>query len=547
MPVRISELAVKTRLVGAEASLSAVLQLFLSDPDCNWLTVVKDRRPAGLLRRAGVMELAASSDETVLQTLMAGELIDVRPLRIDGRELAAKLALDHQQDGFRQLLNGAMVTDGRRYIGVLTLPSLLKAVSTENAARAHAMKNTPTPSDVARDEPADTGKAEPKSVDTQFLLATLAHEVRTPLTGMMGLAELLAGRVDDPGHRDIAETIVRSGDALDRILKDTLDYVSLESGVQKVSPEPSNLNRLVEDLRQLWSAQSSRRGLSLHVGLSADGTHLVDVDLGKVQQVANNLISNALKFTANGGVSVTIGTQALGTELMLSVEVSDTGRGIGEADKARLFEAFEKGERISDAPGWGLGLAISHSLSRHLGGGLSLANNPGGGSVFTLMVPVNASVIAPAEAPKTMKSGSFSLGDVLVVEDHEACAMIVIDALNNAGWTVHHAPSLRQAEDMLSMQSYQALLTDLHLADGSALTMIEKIRRREDPATSTPILAMTADISAGTRQACLAVGADRALSKPIQGPALVATLADVLMARAAGSMSLPQLRGRLAS
>lgn len=551
MPVRISELAQKTRLVGAETSMSGVLQLFLSEAECAWLTVVKDRKPIGLLRRGSVMELAAASGEAALQVLMAGELIDAKPLRLDGRTPAAKLAMDHQAGGYEQLQNGAMITVDRRYVGILTLPCLLKAVSTENAARARAMQQTaaaPAPAPMPEEAPAPEPQERTSSInDTQYLLATLAHEVRTPLTGMMGLAEMLASRTQDAENRDIAETIVRSGDTLDRILKDTLDYVSLESGAGQVTPEPSDLNTLVGDLRRLWSAQSSRRSLSLHIGLSTDGPFRVDVDLGKIQQVVNNLINNALKFTANGGVSVTVGTQALGESLMLSVEVADTGRGISGFDKERLFKAFEKGNLPADTPGWGLGLAISHSLARHLGGQLSLADNPGGGSVFTLMVPVTASAIVPMSEPKSPKSGRFSLGDVLVIEDHEACAMVVIEALNTAGWTVHHAPSLYSAEEMLSRQSFQAILTDLHLADGSALSLIDNLRRRQGPDGATPILVMTADITAGTRQACLAIGADKALSKPIQGPALVATLADVLMSRAAGSMSLPQLRGRIAS
>ena len=544
MPVRIADLAEKVRLVSSEVSMAEIVKIFLSEPSFEWLTVVDDRKPVGLLNRGAVMELSASSPETLMTTLIAGEFIGASPFRIDGDVPAAQVALEHQSDDYHQLRGGAIVTKDRRYIGILTLPRLLKVVATENAARARAMRK------IARapveTEP-ETTQISSVASDTQYLLATLAHEVRTPLTGMMGLAEMLASRTQDAENRDIAETIVRSGDTLDRILKDTLDYVSLESGKLNLKAEPADLTSLVKDLRQLWAVQSARRGLSLHVAFTPDGPHRVEIDLGRVRQVVNNLVSNALKFTREGGVSVTIGTQPLGQNLMLSVEVADTGRGIASTDRERFFRAFEKGEMIEDAPGWGLGLTISHALARHLGGKLSLADNPSGGSVFTLMVPVKRASIVPLVARMPLKSGQFELGEILVVEDHEPCAMVVIEALQQAGWRVQHVPSLIQAEELLAAQSFQALLTDLHLIDGSALTLIDNIRRQAGPNTAISILAMTADITDGTRQACLAMGADRALNKPIQGPALVATIADVLMSRAADTISLPEMRGRLAS
>ena len=546
MTVRVADLAEKVRLISAQTAMSDLVQLLLTETDCEWLTVVQDRKPAGLISRSAVMELSASSTDAALSVLTVGEFVPKDVFRINGDLPAAQVALEHQGDDYQKLRGGAMVTQRRRYLGVVTLPQLLKAVAKENAARAKAMKQDPAVQEPVEETPAPSIETAPHVKDTQYLLATLAHEVRTPLTGMMGLAEMLAGRLRDSETRDIAETIVRSGDTLDRILKDTLDYVSLESGKININPEPADLTDLVSDLRRLWSVQSSRRGLALHVGFTPNGPHRVNVDLGRVRQVVNNLVSNALKFTRQGGVSVTIGTQPLGQGLMLSVEVADTGRGIAGSEKERFFRAFEKGQLPEDAPGWGLGLTISHSLARHLGGQLSLADNPGGGAVFTLMIPVTACETKPEKPAKSLKSGRFSLGEVLVIEDHEACAMVVISALEKAGWVVHQTSSLAQAEEMLSAQSFQAILTDLHLIDGSALTLIDSIRQRAGPNADIPILAMTADITAGTRQACLAMGADRALSKPIQGPALVATMADVLMARAAGDLSVPQLRGRMA-
>lgn len=550
MPLRVADLAEKVRLISATTPMSWIVQLMLDDQTCTHLTIVEDRKPIGLLSRATVMELSATSTDAALGLLTAGEMIPSQPLRVRADWPAAKVALAYQDDDFAQLRGGAMVTDGKRYLGVVTLPRLLKAVAKENAARAKAMKVQaphPEPAPVAT-LVTETPHNAPTMVETtQYLLAKLAHEVRTPLTGMMGLAELLASRTRGTEHNEIAETIVRSGDTLDRILRDTLDYVSLESGKQQITPEAADLTELVSDLRRLWSAQSARRGLSLRVGFVPGGPHRVSVDLGRVRQVINNLVSNALKFTRAGGVTVDVETSALGTGHQLIVTVADTGRGISAADKQRYFNAFETQHTAEDGPGWGLGLTISQSLAKHLGGQLKVSDNPGGGSVFTLNVPVERCETPELPDTPVLKSGRFALGKVLVVEDHEPCAMVVTSALETAGWEVEQVATLVGARAAMANASYQAVLTDLNLIDGSALSLINDIRQHGGENADIPILTLTAEISPQAEQACLAIGADRALRKPINGPLLVATLADVLMHHAAGHHTVAQLRGRLAS
>lgn len=549
MSLCVADIAEKARLVAAATPMSALVALMREDSSCEWLTVVEARKPVGLLSRAAIMEMSATSTPGALTVLTAGELVPADPYRIRGDLPVAEIALTHQDDGYARLRGGAMVTKGRKYLGVVTLPNLLKAVAQENAAQAQAMQGTPA---IAR-EPDDINAASdplpetPTMVETtQYLLAKLAHEVRTPLTGMMGLAEMLASRIQDSEHRDIAETIVRSGGTLDRILRDTLDYVSLESGKQQIKPEAADLTELVTELRQLWSAQSARRGLSLRVGFTPGGPHRVSVDLGRVRQVLNNLISNALKFTPEGGVTVDVSAIPSGENYQLCVEVADTGRGLSETDKARLFKAFETGAKSQAGPGWGLGLTISQSLARHLGGELTVSDNPGGGAIFRLTVPVeDCAAPASTQAP-VLKSGRFALGKVLVVEDHEPCAMVVTSALETAGWQVEQVATLSGAHAALNMEEYQAILTDLNLIDGSALSLIHDIRQRGGANSDIPVLTLTAEISQQAQQACLAMGADRALRKPINGPLLVATLADVLMHRAAGHTTVTQLRGRMA-
>ena len=378
-------------------------------------------------------------------------------------------------------------------------------------------------------------------------LSEMAHEIRTPLTAIMGLSDMLSSRLKDDHNKDIAQTIVRSSETLDRILTDTLDYASLEAGKLSFRSEAADLTEMAEDLRRLWSAEASRRSLSFRVGFVPDGPHCVETDLGRVRQIANNLISNALKFTRDGEVSATLTTQSVGQALMLKLSVTDTGRGLTDAQRQRFMDVFEKGPAPHGAKGWGLGLTISRALAMALGGQLTYADNPAGGSVFTLSIPVSAVAKEQSDPIAMPRRGKFQLGDILLVEDHEASAMVVINALEQAGWTVHHAGTLYAAESYIALTAFQAVLTDLHLPDGNALGFIDGVRSRSGPNADVPIIALTADISQGRLQSCLANGADRALKKPIAGPELVATIADVLMSRASNPPSPVELRGRLAS
>ncbi len=532
MAVTIGNCIQKAQLISADAKLSHAILAFRKYADCQWLTLVQNKRPAGMVSRGKVFELAATLAREKLSHAPISLAKSAKRVSLDANmAISDFLQSEHASEIMTNLIPGIVVR-GKRFAGLIDVMKVFAAVS-------ELQETTLNIQGEALIDRAETSIQAP-------LLGTLAHEIRTPLTGMMGLAEMLASRVRDPENRSIAKTIVRSGETLDRILKDTLDYASLDAGRLELQHEPCDVTELVDDLRRLWSPESARRNLGLTVSFIPDGPHKIETDLGRIQQIANNLVSNALKFTREGEVSVTLSTQPIGQTLMLSLAVTDTGRGLSAEDRERYLQAFEKAASTDGAPGWGLGLSISQALAKHLGGKLNHADNPLGGSVFTLIVPVKAARKPVWTDAGTPKRGKFELGDVLLIEDHEASAMVTIDALEQAGWTVHHAGTIDAAELYSTRTSFQAILTDLHLPDGNAMTLIDALKRRQGPNTNTPIIVMTADITDGRRQACLAMGADRALKKPVAGPELVATLADVLMSNAAGQMTGAQLRGRLA-
>lgn len=537
MTVFLGDFVESARPISASAPLAHVVELFQNDTAAEYFILVRDKRPAGLISRSRTFEFAVSVGDEKLSRLAIGDLVTARALILKAETSVRDFALKAGDQLEALIKRGCIIVEDKRFKGVLSPTRLQQALI---ASLAQASDETDIPTSVPSTKP---------KPDKPPLLGTLAHEIRTPLTAIMGLSDMLSSRLRDEHHKELAMTIVRSSQSLDRILTDTLDYASLEAGKLTLRSESADLPVLAEDLRRMWSAEAARRGLSFRVGFVPNGPDRIETDLGRVRQIANNLISNALKFTKEGEVSATLSTQTVGQALMLNIAVSDTGRGLSQAQRERFMDVFEKGPDPDGAKGWGLGLTISQALARALDGRLIHAENPGGGSIFTLSIPVAHPVAslqdaAHASAPRR---GKFQLGDVLLVEDHEASAMIVINALEQAGWTVHHAGTLHAAESFAALTSFQAVLTDLHLPDGNSLAFIEGLRRRRGPNAQTPIIALTADISPARLQACLASGADRALKKPVAAPELVATVADVLISRASAPPAPVDLRGRLAS
>jgi hypothetical protein len=212
--------------------------------------------------------------------------------------------------------------------------------------------------------------------------------------------------------------------------------------------------------------------------------------------------------------------------------VSDTGCGISDADKTRLFEAFEQA-RASTAKthgGSGLGLSIAKGLTALMKGEITLADNPGGGSIFSVTLPaMRAGPRLAVEAPHKPRMRSLTLGNILIAEDHPVSAFVMSHALTAAGWKVETVTCADHAIARALEEPYQAILADIHMPGGSGETIVRTLRSTSGPNQLAPILAVTADISVERKAACELAGFTSLIEKPIRPRVLVATLADVLM------------------
>ncbi|MEO0982619.1 MAG: ATP-binding protein [Pseudomonadota bacterium] len=523
MPLTIDQIMDRPDPIAPDASMADAVARFQDDPALHALIVAFDGAPLGMLRRETAMELAHSGDALGLRRPLTTKLKDDVFLIGAGVVVgaAAKSAVDAGaiEDGI------VVVRDGE-YAGYVSPQVLLAALADENAARARALGAAKRNIEAIRQDAKDA------AAETARFVAILGHEIRTPLTGVLGVADLLCDARIDEDARSLAKTISQSGRVLDRLLADMLDLSRLGVGKLELAPEPFNLRDFARETQNLWVGRADQRDVSLKVSVAAGAAERLEADAVRLRQILYNLVANALKFTERGGVRVVLETREGAEGLRLIMSVADTGPGISQADKARLFQAFEQAspEAARRQGGAGLGLAVAKGLADQMDGAITLADNPGGGSLFKVDLAVRRAGprLAVKNAPRP-RSANFQLGDVLLVEDHEVSRLVIHRALSAAGWTVETVETEAQAVERAQIKTYQAILLDLHLAEGRGEDAAFAILNGAGPNVRTPLIAVTADATPERRSEALAAGFHSFVDKPIRPRNLVATLADAVM------------------
>jgi len=376
----------------------------------------------------------------------------------------------------------------------------------------------------ARDEALAASQAKSR------FLAIVSHEIRTPMNGVLGAAELLGRRNLPTEERRLVKAIDASGRSLVGLLDDILDMSKIEAGKLDVSPHPCRLDQLVEELAALWSAKAAERGVRFAVQIDPSARAWRAFDGARVRQCVSNLVSNALKFTSEGevGVSVRIEDEAA------SVVVSDTGVGMDDAALSRLFQSFEQADASTARRygGTGLGLAISRRLAVMMGGDISVRSEPGRGSVFTLTfaAPDAEEPERRSARPATARADALAGVRVLCVDDNRVNLQIAALMLNAAGAEAECAPSGAACLEALQGQSFDVVLLDLHMPGMDGRETLGRIRALPGDLRAVPVVAATADATAEDRAALLADGMDGYVSKPISSAALAAEIRRVLAA-----------------
>ena len=397
-------------------------------------------------------------------------------------------------------------------------------------------------------------QAEAANVAKSRFLATMSHELRTPMNGILGMAQLLLQPDLSASDRDaFARTILSSGQALLGLLNDILDLSKVEAGRVDLEQQAFEPVRLLCDTQALFVETARAKGLALEsqwrgpVGLHCLG------DAGRLCQMLNNFVSNAIKFTPAGRVTIEGGVVDGADQRWLEFAVSDTGIGIPADKQALLFQPFSQVDASTTRQygGTGLGLSIVRSLSQVMGGETGVCSTPGEGSRFWFRVPLRPAdapaTLAPALAdpvrtlPPPLASGS-GRGRVLVVEDHPMNRMVIQNMLGRLGLEVTMAEDGQQGVDAVCGGAEVALVlmdVEMPVLDGYAATACIRAWERQQGRPRLPIVALTANAFDSDRRNALDAGMDDFLAKPVQLEALRQALARWLPLSQAPSASQP--------
>lgn len=367
-------------------------------------------------------------------------------------------------------------------------------------------------------------------------LATMSHEMRTPLSGILGLTRMLREEESRPQVRRRLELVERSGEHLLTVLTDVLDFSKIEAGHVHIDKRPFDLALLIDEVVGLSNVTAKDKGLSLLVLSNLAACHPVVGDPMRVRQVLHNLLGNAIKFTDKGRVMLRV-TRSLGSD-DVEIEVEDTGIGIPEDELSHIFDAFHQvdGARRRRQDGTGLGLTISKQLCQAMGGELRCSSRVGQGSRFvcTLNLPVGQIMAEAAElAPVEGLGDRLGLNGcrILLVEDNPINAMVAEASLRQLGVDVRVVDDGQKALEWLSGQQADLVLMDclMPLMDGYEATRQIRLREQERRLPRVPIVALTATTEPEEHQKCLDSGMDGFLSKPFAREDLLAVLRSHLL------------------
>ena len=294
-------------------------------------------------------------------------------------------------------------------------------------------------------------RAEAASEAKSRFLATMSHEIRTPISGILGMADLLREASLDLEHASYVEAIRSSGSALIALIDEILDLAKIEAGRFDLVVETVDLRRLTEGVVELLAPRAQSKGLEIAASFSAGAPRFVRGDGLRLRQILTNLAGNAVKFTDQGGVCVTVERGAMG---VARFSVIDTGPGVPAERRAAIFDSFEQGDgsHARRFEGAGLGLAISRELVRLMGSELTLADNPGGGSIFAFTVRLpECAAVEPFVAEETRRRAPEGTRALIIADlPFEAPAMGA--RLAEAGVSVDHALGLASGLEALSGQ-----------------------------------------------------------------------------------------------
>ncbi len=386
-----------------------------------------------------------------------------------------------------------------------------KIIERDNEGRA--IRYTGTVTDVTEQKKAELDALKAAHAKNVFL-ANMSHEIRTPLHGILGIASVLESTELNPYQQQLLGTIKNSGDYLLTTLNDVLDLTRAEEGQLKVTRGVHSPTKVLNHVIQLFEQPVKDKGLEFIIDIAADIPERTLMDRARIAQVVSNLVSNALKFTERGSITIKASWEANSEKPVegdLIVKVQDTGVGI--YDTQRIWQLFEQEQDGLNRPegGSGLGLAIVRNLVQLLSGTIQVDSEPEQGSCFTLCIPMSVQSES-AHQPEPNDVPKLSKKQVLVVDDNKINQLIIKEMLLSLDQYVDLVSDAHNALKMMQARDYDVLFMDLHMPhmDGMEATRTLRNMHIHQPY----VIALTADAYPETRTQALRSGMDDYVTKP---------------------------------
>lgn len=362
----------------------------------------------------------------------------------------------------------------------------------------------------------------------QEFLATMSHELRTPLNAVITISNILE---ENPDHKDkyaFIRLLKQSSNNLLSIINDILDFSKLEANKMKVETQTLDLRKAVRDIADTYKSISDEKGLKMHLDIDNDLAKFYKVDDVKLSQILGNLISNGIKFTDHGEITIRVKKdKSEGVFDHIYFEVSDTGQGISKTDLENIFESFTQIKSVltRNTGGTGLGLAIVKRLLKIQNSDIVVESAPGIGSKFYFKLKLK--VAGKLSSKKSKEFGSIMNKRLLLVEDNAVNAMVAVKLLENWGLIIELAENGKIAVDKCANDKYDFILMDLHMPIMDGFKASQTLREQANPNQFTPIYALTADVM-GEGNTEFHKYFDGFLTKPIQKEKLQGVLVNKL-------------------